>query len=159
MCIRDSSAGAAATSVAAEPDDQQEGVIVPEQGVAPPGAPSTDTPGPSPDDAPGGGNERPGDELGQGSGDETALPFEVDPVLADPQDDSSGDSSGEGSDDARPLETDPTGDPQVGLPLTDPNGPDAFNADDLPAPPAEAAPPVDPALPGGPPLDLSLIHI
>ena len=56
--------GATTASVASEPDDQQEGVVVPGPGASSPPV---------------------GDGPGQGSGGETALPLEVDPVLTDPE--------------------------------------------------------------------------
>jgi len=131
------SAGATTTSVAAEPDNQQEGVVVSEPGAPPPEGQS------------GGGKEPPDDELGQGSGGETALPFEVDPVLGAPQDDASSD----GSDDSAPLETEPSDDPDGRLPLTGPDTPDGTNADDLPVPPTETPPPLVPAPTTEPPVD------
>jgi len=122
------SAGATTTSVASEPDDQQEGVVLPA-----PGAPAPV-----------------GDGLGQGYGGETALPFEVDPVLTGPEHDSTGDQA----DDAAPLEATPLEDPDAALMLSDPHSPAEGNPPDLdsgevdpsdtpapPAPPAEATPP------------------
>jgi hypothetical protein len=127
------SAGATSTSVASEPDDQQEGVVVPAPGASPPV----------------------GDGPGQGSGGETALPFEVDPVLTTPDDDP---TQGH-PDDAAPLEAIPVDDPDGGLALSDPTAPaedDAsavdpgdVDASDTPVPPAEPGPPgtVDPPPP------------
>jgi len=132
------STAATGTSVATEPDNQQEGVVVPEQGPPPTG----DTPGDTTTDGS-------ADDLGQGSGGETALPYEVDPVLAGPQD-GLGD---EGSDDAAPLETEPTDDADAGLPLASPDTPETLNADDPPVPPAEPAPPTTPSPPIVPPSD------
>ena len=95
------SAGLTATSVASEPDQQHEGVFVPEQSPAPPA----------------------GDSLGPGPGGETALPYEVDPV----PDSSEPDTPEEGSDDTAPLEAEPVDDPDGRLALTDPASPDALD--------------------------------
>lgn len=129
------SAGATTTSVASEPDDQQEGIVVPTPGATPPV----------------------GDGPSQGSGGETVLPFEVDPVLTAPEADPTGQP-----DDAAPLEAAPVDDPDGGLALSDPNVPaeDDGSAVDLgdvdasetPVPPAESTPPDTPvpAAPGAP---------
>ncbi len=153
------SAGAATTSVAAETDSNQEGVSLPQQDSSP--TPGTST-GETPDSATGGqqgggAKEQAGDDLGQGSGGETALPIEVDPLESAPSDGAPGSATDDvlddGVDDAAPLETAPTEDPDDGLALTDPDSPDAIDADDVPAPPSEADPPVVPAPPAVPPVD------
>ena len=130
------STAATGTSVATEPENQQEGVVAPEQGAPPSGNPSGDA---TPDGS--------ADDLGQGSEGETALPFEVDPVPAAPQDGLGDDDSA----DAAPLETEPIEDPDAGLLLTGPDTPATLNADDSPVPPAEPAPPITPSLPSAPP--------
>ena len=117
------SAGATTTSVASEPDDQQEGVVVPA-----PGAPSPPV----------------GDGPSQGPGGETALPVEVDPVLTAPEADPTGEP-----DDAAPIEAPPADDPDGRLALGDPSAPaedDASAADpgdvdatDTPVPPGDPA--------------------
>jgi hypothetical protein len=121
------SAGATTTSVASEPDDQQEGVVVPAPGSSPPV----------------------GDGPGQGSGGETALPLEVDPVLTDPEPNP---TPGQ-PDDAAPVEVAPDDDPDGGLALGDPN---ASAEDDIPTvdpvPPAEPIPPGT-SVPPAPPSD------
>jgi hypothetical protein len=119
------SAGLTATSVASEPDDQQEGVVAPEGGSAVPG----DSPGPGP-------------------GGETSLPYEVDPV----PDGSEQSPPEEGSDEAAPLEAEPVDDPDGRLPLSDPAPPDDLNSEQTPVPPTEVAPPVIPAPPAAPPI-------
>jgi hypothetical protein len=118
------SAGATTTSVASEPDDQQEGVVVPAPDASPPV----------------------GDGPGQGSSGDTALPFEVDPVLTTPEDHPTGGQP----DDAAPLEAAPVNDPDGGLALSDPNtpaeddesavDPGDVDASDTPVPPAEPIP-------------------
>ncbi len=125
------SAGATTTSVASEPDDQQEGVEVPAPGASPPVADGPD----------------------QDSGRETALPFEVDPVLTAPEANPPDDQP----DDAAPLEATPVDDPDRGLALSDPNvpaedgtsavDPGDVDASDTPVPPAEPTPPGTFALP------------
>jgi hypothetical protein len=119
------SAGATATSVASEPDGQQEGVVAPAPGSSPPVGE-----GPAP-----------------GSGGDTALPFEVDPVLTTPETDP---ADGQ-PDDAAPLEAAPVDDPDGGLALSDPNAPAEDDApavepggvdpSETPVPPAEPSPP------------------
>jgi hypothetical protein len=110
------SAGATTTSVASEPDDQQEGVVVPAPGARPVG-----------------------DGPGQGSGGETALPFEVDPVLTVPETDP---TTGQ-PEDAAPIEAAPVDDPDGGLTSSDPSAP---AEDDAPA--ADLVPPAEPTPPG-----------
>jgi hypothetical protein len=117
------SAGATSTSVASEPDGQQEGVVVPAPGDSPPV----------------------GDGPDQGG--DTALPFEVDPVLTTPE---TG-PTGEQPDSAAPLEAAPVDDPDGRLALGDPNAPaeddppavdpGEVDANDAPVPPAEPIPP------------------
>src|SRR5215204_6295567 len=85
------SASATATSVASEPDNQQEGVVVPDPSALPPGAQAGGAPPPD------------GDGPGQGSGSETSLPSEVDPVLTEPESEPTGGQS----EDAAPLEAVP----------------------------------------------------
>ena len=122
------SAGATTTSVASEPDDQQEGVVVPAPDASPPGA------------------EGPG----QGSGAETTLPFEVDPVLTTPEDDPTNGQPG----DAVPLEAAPVADPDGGLALSDPSPPVEDDASPVDAvPPAEPTAPETSAPPAPPPGD------
>jgi LysM domain len=119
------SVGATGTSVASEPDDQQEGVVVPESGSPSPG------------------------DVDQGSGPETTLPYEVDPVLTDPQadapqDDPSatpGDGSAGQSDEPGPIEAAPVDDPDADLQLTDPAVPDGLDSGVLPVSPTPPAPP------------------
>ena len=126
------SAGGTATSVASEPDDQQEGVVVSTPGAPPPG------------DQPGGSGQPVGDGLGQGSGGETALPVEIDPVLTSPEH-----SPPDGQlDGAAPLEATPIDDPEGGLALSDPTAPaegDSLDVDpgdvDASDAPVEATPP------------------
>lgn len=139
------SAGAATTSVAAEPDSHDEGVSVPEQdGSLPPSTPNGESPAPPADGQ---------DESGQGEpGEETALPFEVDPVGGAPEDDPSGDMPDDGGDPAAPLENQPTAGPDGGLELTDPDAPGTINADDVPVPPTEPDVPATPVPPVAPPL-------
>ena len=130
------SAGATATSVASEPDDQREGVVVPAPGAPPPVA----------------------DGPGQSSGGETALPFEVDPVLTTPGDDSTGGQP----DDAAPLEAAPVDDPDGRLALGDPTAPTGdgeagvdpgeVDASETPPPPTEPVQPGTP-VPPTPPAD------
>jgi hypothetical protein len=133
------SAGAATTSVASEPDSHQEGPSVPEQG----GSPAPDD---SADESPDQSNQ------GDAGGDtDTALPFEVAPVVSPPDDDGSADAPEGGPDEPAPLEAQPTPDTDGELGLTEPNAPDTINADDVPAPPTEANPPVAPAPPAQPP--------
>ena len=122
------SAGATTTSVASEPDDQQEGIVVPTPGASPPV----------------------GDGPGQGAGGVTALPFEVDPVPAAPD---GGSSEGQ-PDDPAPLEAPPVDDPDGGLALSDPNAPaeddvSAVDPGDVDAT-ETPIPPADPILPGTP---------
>jgi hypothetical protein len=122
------SAGATGTSVASEPDDQQEGVVVPE-----PGAPS------------------PGD-VDQGSGPETTLPYEVDPVLIDPQGGAPqadpGPNPGGGSvdepDEPGLIEAEPVEDPDADLQLTDPPASAELDPGVLPVSPPEPTPPSGP---------------
>jgi hypothetical protein len=130
------SAGVTATSLASEPDDQQEGIVAPTPGTSPPV----------------------GDGPGQGSGVETALPFEVDPVPAAPD----GGSTDGQPDEAAPLEAAPVDAPDGGLALSDPNAPaeddgsavdpGEVDASETPVPPAEPIPPGTPvpAAPGDP---------
>jgi hypothetical protein len=130
------SVGATTTSVASEPDDQQEGIVAPTPGASPPV----------------------GDGPGQGAGGETALPFEVDPVPAAPD----GGSTDGQPDDAAPLEAPPVDDPDGGLALRDPNAPAEddmsavdpgdVDATETPIPPADPIPPGTPvpAAPGDP---------
>jgi hypothetical protein len=130
------SAGATATSVASEPDDQQEGVVVSAPGASPPVA----------------------DEPGHGA--ETVLPYEVDPVLTSPEPEP---TAGQ-PDDAAPLEVAPVEDPDGGLPLSDPNAvtegdapavdPGSGDPSGNPVPPAEPIPPGTPAPPTAPSGDL-----
>ena len=130
-------AGVLAVSAgASEPDDQQEGIVAPTPGASPPV----------------------GDGPGPGSGGETALPIEVDPVPAAPD----GGSTDGQPDDAAPLEAPPVDDPDGGLALSDPNAPVEgdvstgdprdVDASETPVPPAEPIPPVTPvpAAPGAP---------
>jgi hypothetical protein len=141
------STAATGTSVATEPDNQQEGVVVPEMGPPPSGDTSGDT---TVDDTPNG----PIDDLGQDSGGETALPLEVDPVPAPPQQ-HLGDNAttDDGSADSAPLETEPLEDPDAELLLTSPDT-GAPNPEDSPVPPAEPLPPTDPPpTPVPPPAD------
>jgi hypothetical protein len=153
------SAGAASSSVASEPDRDQEGVAVPEQGSSPaPGNPSGESPGQATDENAtdenaGGGGEPPGDELGQGSSGETALPTEVGPVLGDPQDDPYS-GAPDGEDEPVPLEPQPAEDPDGGLGLADPDAPDAIDVEGVPVPPTEADPPLGPSPPVAPPVDV-----
>jgi LysM domain len=117
------SAGAAGTSVASEPDAQQEGVVVPEPGSSPP------------------------DDVGQGSAPETTLPDDVDPVLSDPQADAPPSGSGESG----PLEAEPVHDPEGGLLLTDPSEPGGPDSGAVPVLPTEPAPlPATPVAPDDP---------
>jgi hypothetical protein len=128
------SAGATTTSVASEPDGQQEGVVVPAPGDSPPV----------------------GDGPTQGSGGDTALPFEVDPVLTTPEQDPEGGQP----DDGAALEATPVDDPDGRLALGDPNAPpdddspavdpNEVDASDTPIPPAEPVPP-GPSAPATPP--------
>jgi hypothetical protein len=113
------SSGASTTSVASEPDDQHEGVVVPGPGDPSPGEPT------------------------QSADPDTPLPYEVEPVpsdpLADPLDDRSGDSA--------PLETEPPDDPDAGLLLTDPGAPDtgALSVPPVePVAPTTSVPPAEP---------------
>ncbi|MEA2333444.1 MAG: hypothetical protein QOH58_3582 [Thermoleophilaceae bacterium] len=108
--------GVTATSVANEPDHQQEGVVVPEQ-EAPvaPGAPG-DQRGPSFD--PGG---------------ETALPYDGGPAPEE-MDGSAGEEGWV------PLEDEAVADPDPGLLLTDPETPVSPGPEAVPVPPVEAAP-------------------
>ena len=126
------STAATGTSVATEPDDHQEGVVLPDEGAPQPG-----------ETAGGTATGDSSDELGQGSGGDTALPFEADPVPAGPQDD----GGGEDSEDAAPLEMEPTADPDAGLLLSGPDTPGALDAGDAPVPPADPAPLTTPAPP------------
>jgi hypothetical protein len=129
------SAGATATSVASEPDDQQEGVVVPAPGAPPPVAD------------------------GPGHGAETVLPFEVDPVTGPEPEPTAGQP-----DDAAPLEAAPVEDPDGGLALSDPNAvtegdapavdPGDVDPTGNPVPPAEPIPPGTPAPPTAPSGDL-----
>lgn len=121
------SVGTTTASVASEPDDQQEGVVVPGPGASSPPV---------------------GDGPGQGSGGETALPLEVDPVLTDPE----ADPTAGQPEDAAPIEAAPVDDPDGGLALTDPNAPaedDAPAVDPVlpaePTPPGTSAPPAPPS--------------
>jgi hypothetical protein len=131
------SAGVTSTSVATEPDQQQEGIVLPGPGEAPP------------DETSGGPDAPADDELGQGSDGETPLPLEVDPVLSAPEDD----TSDGGADDSGPLEAEPIDDPEGRLPLAEPDAPEGLDADDVPTPPVEPAPPVAPGPPVAPPPD------
>ena len=117
-------AGVTATSVAYEPDHQQEGGMLPEQG-----APSST------------------DDLGRDSGGDTVLPFELRTTPDSPQD-----SERKDSEDSAPLEAEPLDDPDGRLSLTSPDPPDA-NEEAAPVPPTEVAPPVAPTPQGQPPLD------
>jgi hypothetical protein len=123
------SGGATTTSVASEPDNQQEGVVVPDPRAAEPDA--------QPD-----GHE-PGDQLDPDAGGESSLPFEIDPTLSDPQEGASGD----GSADTGPLEAEPLDDPDGRLPLSEPRAPDDLGVEVPPVPPAEPAPPATPLPP------------
>jgi outer membrane biosynthesis protein TonB len=142
------SAGAATTSVASEPDRGQEGVSVPEQGSSP-------APGDSTGENAGGVQGSADDELGQGSGGETALPIEVDPLPSDPENGPSGGTPGDEADAPDPLEPQPATDPDADLGLTDPGAPDAIDVEDVPVPPTEPDPPVAPSLPVAPSPDLT----
>jgi hypothetical protein len=130
------SAAAPAVAVAQEPDQVQEGVVVPEQpdAVQPDGTETDGAPTDSPGFDPGG---------------ETPLPFDVGTPPAAPQD----------NEPPTPLESEPVDDPDARLvPLEEPE-PDAEVPEpeaDVPVPPAEppAPPPLDavPAPPAPPPL-------
>jgi hypothetical protein len=117
-------AGVTATSVAYEPDHQQEGGVLPEQG-----APSST------------------DELGRDSGGDTVLPFELRSAPDSPQD-----SERESSEDSAPLEAEPLDDPDGRLSLTSPDSADP-NEEAAPVPPTEVAPPVAPTPQAQLPLD------
>jgi hypothetical protein len=136
------SAGGATTSIASEPDSHEEGISAP-------GQEGSAAPGNSADGHAEDGQQTTDDELGQDPSDETPLPIEVEPVPSGPQDDSVGD----GTDEATPLEPQPTPDPDDGLGLTDPGALDGIDVGDGPAPPTEANPPVAPTPPVTPPLE------
>jgi hypothetical protein len=128
------SVGATGTSVASEPDDQQEGVVVPKSGSSSPG------------------------DVDQGPGPETTLPYEVDPVLTDPPDDGpEGDAGGGSSDETDepgPIEVVPLQDPDADLQLTDPAVPGGSDSEALPVLPTPPAPPLGaPVTPDDPALE------
>jgi hypothetical protein len=123
------SAGGTATSIASEPDDQQEGIVVPDQGA--PAAPPS-----------GGGTGQQGDDLGQNSGGETPLPFEVNPVPGAPPEGTPPDGA--------PLEAEPVDDSVGRLTLTAPDSPEGLGPGDAPVPPTEAVPPAPPVAPMAP---------
>jgi hypothetical protein len=133
------SAGSTATSVAAEPDRQQEGLSTPEQVVSPPGETAPDPREHSAD--PGAGTE---EQVGAGPGGETVLPFEVDSRGAGPE--AGGPEAG--GDETGLLESEPADDPDGRLPVADPVTPDVLN--EAPVPPTEAVPPADNPLPPAP---------
>jgi hypothetical protein len=113
------SAGATGTSVASEPDDQHEGVVVPEHPSSPEG-------------------------VGQGSDVETTLPDEVDPVLTAPPEDPSPGEAGPESEESEPVEVVPTDDPDAPVPLPAPPTGDPPTPPSVPVPaPAPPAPSPD----------------
>lgn len=128
------SAGATATSVASEPDDQQEGVVLPAPGASPPV----------------------GDEPAPGSGAETALPLEVEPGLTAPE----SDPPATPPDAPAPVEAAPVDDPDGRLALGDPNtladddeaaaDPGEVDVIDTPVPPPEPSSPGPPVPPTSP---------
>jgi hypothetical protein len=128
------SAGATTTSVASEPDNQQEGVVVPDPGAV------------APDSQPDG--QEPGDQLDPDAGGESTLPLEIDPRQSDPPDGAPGD----GSADTGPLEAEPLDDPDGRLSLTEPGAPDDLGVEVPPVPPAEPAPPATPLPPAEAPV-------
>jgi hypothetical protein len=138
------SAGATSTSIASEPDHQEEGVLAPDQTTPPDSTPSV----PSPPTSGGRDTEtgRPGDALGPGAGSETVLPPEVGAGLGAPESDWP-------EEDGAPLETEPSQDPDLLLQVTDPAAPETLNSDDVPAPPTEPVPPDQPTTPADPPAD------
>lgn len=141
------SAGVTATSVAAEPDNQEEGSAVPEPGAVPPGGEA-------------GGSPSVGDDTGQSpgpeSGQDTDLPFEVDPVLSGP----GGNASGDQAEDAAPVGVTPLEDPDAPSVPSDPATPQESNMGEIghgdpadpPVPPAEAVPPAEETPPAPTPL-------
>jgi LysM domain len=96
------------------------------------------------------------DDVDQGSSPDTPLPYEVDPVLTDPQGDaaeggpgaSPGGGSADESDESGPIEAEPVDDPDAGLQLTDPAVPGDLDSGALPVSPTTPAPSTGP--PAGP---------
>jgi len=88
----------------------------------------------------------PPDDVDHGSAPDTTLPYEVDPVLTDPQGDGGteadpGSDSDEQPDGSGPIEKEPVDDPDGGLQLTDPAVPGGLDSETLPVPPTAPAPP------------------
>jgi hypothetical protein len=103
----------------------------------------------------------PGD-VDQGSGPETTLPYEVDPVLTDPQNGATqgdpgatpGGGSADESDEPGPIEAEPVEDPDADAQLTDPAAPGGLDSGALPVSPAPPPPPTGtPVAPGDPTLE------